>query len=89
VKDPLNYSLLDQLIPEANSCKYLGITLSSYLSSTDDVNYMAKIAWKALYFTICILKKGYYYTKSLAYTVPVHPILEYGVRAGINSGRDR
>jgi len=23
VKDPLNYSLLDQLIPEVSSCKYL------------------------------------------------------------------
>ena len=23
VKDPLNYSLTDTLIPEANSCKYL------------------------------------------------------------------
>jgi len=31
VKDPLNYSILDQLIPEANSCKYLGIILSSDL----------------------------------------------------------
>ena len=25
VKDPLNYSLMDTLIPEASSCKYLGI----------------------------------------------------------------
>ena len=29
VRDPLNYSLLDQVIPEANSCKYLGIILRS------------------------------------------------------------
>jgi len=25
VKNPLNYSLMDTLIPEENSCKYLGI----------------------------------------------------------------
>jgi hypothetical protein len=25
VKDPLDYSLANTLIPEANSCKYLGI----------------------------------------------------------------
>ena len=25
VRDPLNYSLMDTLIPEASSCKYLGI----------------------------------------------------------------
>jgi hypothetical protein len=27
VKVPLNYSLLDQVIPEASKCKYLGIIL--------------------------------------------------------------
>ena len=26
VKDPLNYSLMGTLIPEASSCKYLGIS---------------------------------------------------------------
>ena len=31
VKDPLNYSLMDALIPEASSCKYLGIILRSEL----------------------------------------------------------
>jgi hypothetical protein len=30
VKDPLNYSLLDQVIPEANSCKYMGIILRRF-----------------------------------------------------------
>jgi len=39
VKDPLSYSLLDQVIPEASSCKYSGIILCSYLSWTDHVNY--------------------------------------------------
>jgi hypothetical protein len=38
-KDLLNYSLLDQVIPEASSCTYLGTILRSDLSWTDDVNY--------------------------------------------------
>jgi len=42
------------------------------------VNYKAKKAWKALYFTMCIRKQGNSNTKSLAYTSLVHPILEYG-----------
>jgi len=29
VKEPLNYSLMGTLIPEASSCKYLGIILRS------------------------------------------------------------
>ena len=32
VKDPLNYSLMDTLLPEASSCKYLGTILRSDLS---------------------------------------------------------
>jgi len=32
VKDPLNYTLGNQLIPEVNSCKYLGIILRNNLS---------------------------------------------------------
>ena len=42
VRDLLNYSLLDQVIPEASSCKYLGIILRSDLTCTDDVNYTVK-----------------------------------------------
>jgi hypothetical protein len=42
VKDPLNYFLLYQVIPEASSCKYLGIILCSDLSWTNHVNYMEK-----------------------------------------------
>ena len=34
--------------------------------------------WKALYFIMCILKKGNSSTKSLAYTSLVRPILDYG-----------
>jgi len=52
VKDPLNYLLMDTLIPEASSCKYLGIILCSDLSWADQVNYMVKKAWKALHFTM-------------------------------------
>ena len=32
VKDPLNYPLMDTLIPEASSCKCLGIILCSDLT---------------------------------------------------------
>jgi len=63
VKDPLNYSLRGTLIPEASSYKYLGIILSSDLSWTDQVNYAVKKAWKALHFTMRILKKGNSNTK--------------------------
>ncbi|KDR24007.1 hypothetical protein L798_07949 [Zootermopsis nevadensis] len=78
VKEPLNYSLRDQVIPEVSSCKYLGILLSSDLSWADQVYYMVKKAWKALHFTMRVLKKGNSNTKSLAYTSLVRPILEYG-----------
>jgi hypothetical protein len=78
VKDPLNYTLGDQLIPEASSCKYLGIILRSDLSWADHVSYTVKKAWKALHFIMRILKKGNISTKSLAYTTLVRPILEYG-----------
>jgi hypothetical protein len=57
VKDPLSYSILDQVIPEARSCKYLGIILRSDLSRTDHANYTAIKACKELHFTMRILKK--------------------------------
>jgi hypothetical protein len=44
VKKPLNYTLGDQLIPEASSCKYLGIILRSELVWSDHVNYTVKKA---------------------------------------------
>jgi len=65
------------LIPEASSCKYLGIILSSDLSWADQVNYAVKKAWKALHFTMRMLKKSNSNT-SLAYMSLVRPILEYG-----------
>jgi len=78
VKDPINYSLMGTLIPEASSCKYLGIILRSDLSWEDQVNYAVKKAWKALHFTMRILKNGNSNTKSLTYMSLVRPILEYG-----------
>ena len=78
MKDPLDHSLVNTVIPEVSSCKYLGIILRSNLSWADQVNYMVKRAWKALNFTMRILKKGNSNTKSLAYMSLAHPILEYG-----------
>jgi len=66
------------LIPEASSCKYLGIILRSDLSWADQVNYAVKRAWKAPHFTMRILKKGNSNTKRLAYMSLLRPILEYG-----------
>jgi hypothetical protein len=42
VKEPLRYLLRDQVIPEASSCKYLGLVLCSDLSWADQVNYMVE-----------------------------------------------
>jgi hypothetical protein len=78
VKEPLNYTLGGTVIPEASSCKYLGIILRSNLSWSDQVNYTVNKAWKALHFTMRILKKGNSNTKGLAYTSLVRPILEHG-----------
>jgi len=55
---------MDALIPEASSCKYLGIILRSDLSWADQVNYTVKKAWKALLFIMRIHKKGNSNTKS-------------------------
>ena len=78
MKDPLDYSLANTLIPEASRCKYLGIILSSDLIWADQVNYTVKKDWKALHFTMRIFKKENSNTKSLAYMSLVLPILEYG-----------
>jgi hypothetical protein len=56
VKNPLNYAIRDQLIPEASSCKYLGIIFRSDLSWADHFNYTVKNAWKAVYFIMRIFK---------------------------------
>ena len=63
VKDPLNYSLGDQKIPDASCCKYLGIIIRCDLSWTDQVNYTVKKAWEALHFVMRIVKWGNKNTK--------------------------
>ena len=57
VKEPLNYSLGDQKIPEASCCKYLGIMIQSDLSWADQVNYTVQKAWRALHFVMRIVRK--------------------------------
>jgi hypothetical protein len=56
-KDPLNYLIRGTLVPEATSCKYLGIIICSDLSWADHVNFTVKKTWKALYFAMRMLKK--------------------------------
>jgi hypothetical protein len=68
VMEPLNYSLRDIAILEASSCRHLGAILRSDFSYADQVNYTANKAWKALHFTVRILKKGTRNTKSSAFT---------------------
>jgi hypothetical protein len=48
-----------------------------HLSWADQINYVMKKAWKALNFTMHVLKMGNSNVKSLAYTSLVRPILEY------------
>jgi hypothetical protein len=69
----------DITIPKASSCKYLGIIVCNDLSWDDKVNYIVKKAWKALHFTMHILKKGNNNTKSLAYASLVLLFLEYSM----------
>ena len=45
------------MFPGANSCKYLGIIISSDIGWADQVNYTVQKVWKALYFAKHILKK--------------------------------
>ena len=66
VKDYLNYFCGDKIIPEASSCKYLGIILRSDLICADEFNCIVQRAWKALHFIMHVLKKGKSNTKSLA-----------------------
>ena len=73
----LNYIFGDQRIPEASSCKYLGINLSSHLIWADQVNYTTQKAWKAIEFIIRVLKHGNS-NENLAYMSLVRPILEFG-----------
>ena len=65
MKNPLNYSLGDQKIPEANCCKYLGIIIPSDLCKADRVNYTVQKAWRALHFVMRAVKRGNKNTKIL------------------------
>ena len=75
VKERIRYYIVDQLIPEASSFKYLGIIIRSDLNWVDHVNCTLRKAWKALYFIMHLLRKGNNNTKRLAYTALVRPIL--------------
>jgi len=57
VKELIRYYFGDQLIPEASSCKYLGMIIHSDLHRADHINYTLRKAWKALNFIMLILKK--------------------------------
>jgi len=46
VKNPLGYSLGDQKILEASSCKYWRIILRNHLNWVDKISYAGQKAWK-------------------------------------------
>jgi len=77
------------LIPEASSCKYLGIILYSEICWVDQDNYAVKKVWKTLHFKMRILKKDNSNTKSLAYISIYVRVLNMGPRAGIRTRRDK
>ena len=52
--------------------------MGSDISWADNVNYTVNKAWKALHFIMRILKMGNNSIKSLAYTILLRPLLEYG-----------
>jgi hypothetical protein len=54
VKDSLNYFWGHQRIPEASSCKYLGIITRRELRWAVQLNYTVQKAWKALHFIMHI-----------------------------------
>ena len=78
IKDRLQYKIDDQIIPEENSFKYLGLIIRSDLNWQDHVNHTLRKAWRSLHFIMRILKKGNSKVKRLGYTALVRPILEYG-----------
>ena len=56
VKDALHYKFGNQLLPEANSGKYLGIILHSDLRWANLIIYRMNKSWKALHFIMRVLK---------------------------------
>ena len=89
VKDPLNYSLMDTLIPEASSCKHLGIILGSDLIWEDQINFTVTKAWKALHFTVQILKRIIAKLKAYPTCNLYVRFVKMGQRAGIRTGREK
>ena len=69
VKERITYYFGNQIIPEANSFKYLGIIICSDLKWADHVNYTLRKAWKALHFIMRTLKNGNNNTKSMEGTL--------------------
>jgi hypothetical protein len=63
MKEPLNYTLRDQNLPEDSGCKYSGIIIRSDLSWADQVNHTVQKAWRALHFVMRVVKKGINNTK--------------------------
>jgi hypothetical protein len=57
VKDPLNYTLRDEKIPEDSLCKYLSIIIRSDLSWADQVNNAVQKAWRAIHFVMRVVKR--------------------------------
>jgi hypothetical protein len=89
MKDPLNYTLRDQKIPEDNCCKYLGIIIRSDLSRADQVNNTVQKAWRAQHFVMRVVKRENKNTKSIAYKSLVRPIVEYGAACWDHTGNGR
>jgi hypothetical protein len=58
VKEHLKYPLGDQRVPEASSCKYLGIIIRSDLSWADQVNYTVKKSLEGTSFRNAGSQKG-------------------------------
>ena len=69
MKDPPNYSLGDQKIPDASCYKYLGIIIRNDLSLADQINYTVQKAWRPLHFVMLIVKKGGKNTKFSLYVI--------------------
>ncbi|KAJ4437846.1 hypothetical protein ANN_13784 [Periplaneta americana] len=73
-----SYTLGGETIPEANKCKYLGITFSSDLGWGEHVTDTTGKAWRALHFVMRVLRKGSDKSKEIAYKSLVRPVMEYG-----------
>jgi hypothetical protein len=89
VKDPLNYTLRDQKIPENSCFKYLGIIVRSDFSWADQVYYTVQKAWRALHFSMRIVSKENKHMKRGASRHQYGRFSNMGLRAGIHTGNVR